>query len=111
MTNCAYTKENGLISGQGGDVGVDIDEGGFGAGAYFESVGWNVVRQRILNDFHQDFVGALGADLELGQQLGHQRLKSFERSGNLYAWVYLDQLVLLGVNKYLQKTRFVKGRV
>lgn len=77
----------------------------------FVRVGWEVIRDGILDDPQKLFATTHAADAELVQKLDHESGETFEGSRNAHVRVDFDENTTGGVDVDLEETGFVERRV
>ena len=77
----------------------------------FPAVRWQMIRNRILDDFQKLFLRRSRSNRELVKQLNHEASKALESTRYAYGWGDLNEHALCGMDVYLQLASFVDWRV
>lgn len=100
-----------LIGIQVRNVVTDFDHFGIEGESDLPAVWWQMIRDRVLDDFEQFLLRIDRSDRQLMKKLNHQTCKALKSSRNADCWADFDESTFGGVNEDLQLAGLVDGRI
>jgi len=107
----AHKHANTLLRSQSPNVVSNPDDFGVEAQRDLAAIRGKVLRDWVLNDFEQLFLGIDAADGEAVQELDHEASETLEGAGNADGGGDFDEDVFGGVDVDLELAGFVDGGV